>query len=449
MNMRREAFICVVIGVVVGVIAGIQPIFALAGGAAILALAVGFGYPMLMLSVLPLAVFLWEPLATIGGFNFTYLDAVIGFFYLHLLFFLPRYKKLYQKERLLVQAWQMMCLAWIPILFSIFGAMIYLGVNQAIPSLIYIKRWCEYSVLPVGMLMLCHKGQLKYIFLSLAVANILFFLSSVVGVSIMGESANFAEEKRAAGLLFNPNMAGIAAVLLMNSYCAMLSKSKESWLRIAFGAGILMNLTILISTASREALVGLLVSCFMWLLFEGRVIVRHIPKILIVGVLFITALSFSDVGEHMAERVGQMINSGGKEDNVVARIEAQMVALNILAEYPMGIGVGNINMVSRDAMFSGEVFSFKYLPAYEKGIGTSDNQFVDGFVENGLIGEAVFIACLWRIYQVVRDCRAKDLQVNMVMLCIVGMAGYTFYAPFVASLFWLLIGIKVVDARRS
>jgi len=445
MNNTKSLIAAVVLGTFIGVLTVYETIGIISMVISVIGIMICYRYPLLMSIALPFAIFLWSPLASFGGFNVTWLDAILGLFYLHLVIYSREYLKKYHGCLASRHSFQLLILVWAPILFSILGAILYFGVDKAINSLLYIKRWCAYSILPVGMLMFCSKKDLKYVYIALAIANLLYFASTVLGIAVMGELSEF-DKDRAAGLVFNPNVAGCVAVVLINVCLEMSSRESVRWLRVLWFCGIFMNLTILVSTGSREALIGLVVTGMMWTIIQGRKIWRYIPLVLVGVSLFLVMLSFSDVSNAMFKRVGEVFQLGSKEENVSTRLEAQKIGLGMLAQYPLGIGVGNINPVSCDFMFDRE-FTSRYVSVFSSGIGTSDNQFIDGIVENGILGELVFVAGLYWIYRVSLWTKARDMQVNLVMLSVVGMAGYTFYSPFIASLLWLILACRLIEAQ--
>ena len=203
-------------------------------------------------------------------------------------------------------------------------------------------------------------------------------------------------------------------------------------------AGLSGALTVnaIIMCRTRSAFIGLVVGALIALLAAPRARRYRIHIFLIAGAL--TAFSLTD--DHFWKRMGTLIDSQVMATDLatVSRQEIWVASLHILADYPLGIGVGNFPRVIGD-----------YDERHYKR--STHNSVVVCFVELGIQGGVVFLSLffgsLFLIYRCTRlapgtrdpletQILAYGMLISLVTYFVTALGTQRFYCE---SFWWVMI----------
>ena len=163
---------------------------------------------------------------------------------------------------------------------------------------------------------------------------------------------------------------------------AFLTAKKWKWKAAAALSGALtVNAIVLCRT--RSAFIGLLVGLAAAVLMAPRARRYRIRALLVLGVLLAFALTDSNYWTRMGTLTrGNTLENDGA---IVARVDIMKTSWHLLADHPMGVGLGNF-----------AVTIGKYDPRYRNR--SPHNTLIMAFCELGIVGGLIFLAmCFYSV----------------------------------------------------
>lgn len=449
------------IGIVVGLLTAVKLDIVLTVVGFVVLIFITYRWPSWPFFIIPWAIAIRVPLMNFGGsasYTITVLDALIALLgieiVLVLLGFWPHIRG--RDHHFSVQ---ILVLAWFPLLTATVGGFITFGPDVLTRGfLIFTKRWAEYSLLPLAACLFLPKKSIKWVTSSIIAAGAITVLSAFTLkfnqalLSAVGAETYYGGESRATGLLFNPNVYGNFSVLIMNFLIGLLliDRPRSIIVRWLLAFLLLAFLYGFLSSGSREALLGFVISLIFW---SGYIIHRGekwlfykwislmLYFIIIGGVL----AQLTPPARIMLERGKEVLLEGLFTYNVAARIEAQSIGLIMFFDHPLGIGVGNIGLL-------GKVYLEKYGRGFLRELGGTDSMYVDTLIEGGIFGLFFLLLTLWLLYwrnRGLNNVWAVSLKTNILALLVAGFFAYTFYSPPLAAMIWLLASLSEVARSRA
>lgn len=451
----------ILIGLVVGLLTTLEPNRALILVGILALVLVAYCWPSWPFFLIPWAIVIWIPLMNFGGsisYTITVLDALVALLGIEIMLaFLGLWPRIRGRDQHFPV--QILVLAWLPLLPATIGGLITFGPGVLTRGfLIFTKRWAEYSLFPLAACLFLPKKSVRWVTYSLIGATIVLGVSAFIPefgealLSYVGASTGMYGEfgSRATGLLFNPNVYGNFSILIINFLISLLlihppKNTIGRWFLIFL---LLVPLGTFALSGSREALLGFAISLVFW---SGWAIRRRTPAafyrwtrvvVYFVGVVVILT-AFLPHGGIMLTRVKEFLAEGTSTYNVAARIEAQSIGSIMFFDHPLGIGVGNIGLL-------GNEYLREYGVGYLQRLNGTDSQYIGPLIEGGVFGLLFLLLTLWLLYRRNRETNeafAVSTRVNILSLAIAGFAAYTFYAPSLAAMIWLLAGLS--EATRK
>ncbi len=183
----------------------------------------------------------------------------------------------------------------------------------------------------------------------------------------------------------NSNMLGVFIIMVFPFALSYVFSSKRLYMKLVSLACCGIMGICLIYTWSRGAWLGLILACFVFVLLYGHYI---IPILLPMGALGVTLL-WSKIG------------GNGLFKDLVTRFSSIVTMSDTSSVYRLGIWRGSLKVASEN-WFTGigvgpEAFRGVYIKFAESGIETavhSHNLFLQIFIENGVVGFAVFLVAI-------------------------------------------------------
>lgn len=274
-------------------------------------------------------------------------------------------------------------------------------------------------------------------------ANLLTSLDGAGIVRLGVTEINF--EGRVQGAMGEQNQYGAFLIALLPGLVAQFLY-RRGFLRLVWALAIASSLAALLMTASRGAMVGLLVSSawgamlFRRYLSMGRIFAWGIGAVAAI-VLVVTAISFQ-YAEVLRDHVVEGTFSGSLTDKSSGRTELWMPALRLMMEYPWTLITG----------FGWDAYSHLL-------VSVTHNHYLDLWFNLGILGVVCFVAIFVRAVSNARaavEVAPPDIRAELIgfVFGLLGVAVAIFfvnlYAPW--PYIWAYVGAAMrlaVEVRRQ
>ena len=228
--------------------------------------------------------------------------------------------------------------------------------------------------------------------LSVVLISLLVGGSIVGGYSVLtGEYARADDSSRVAGIARNSNSFGFVmlAITIVLAYLWMLPSRRKGIKYPLLVLGFGMAAVAIILSASRTALLGLMLFYLSWMWFCYRVTIFRKPKVLIgvlvlMGVgafLFYTVFSGSVAADRLDSAAAILSDEASNEGSLYARMYFFRLGLELLLTNPV-LGVGLNNFIFHSAT-----------------VQMSHSEYIEVFTSTGLLGGLLYFSLfvvLWR-----------------------------------------------------
>jgi len=399
-----------------------------------------------MINLLPILIPIWIPIIKISDNNITLLDIFILYFFSISIFYYIRERKYgrmnfyYIKESFVIM---LMGVIWglTGGFATFYHSGDYIDSFKAIG--LYAKKIGLYLLVPVLFCILQNRINIKKL-----IRNCLISSSVVIIFAIISQFSLSISSDRETSLLFNPNVFGYYCLISTNLSIATLSyKYRDKCVRILAIFNFLFFLLIIFMSASRSALIGIILSFGYWLfVLINR---NHIKMkyIVIVCIIIVLTIIFYRP-EVLSERLNEISQYGMEADSVYSRKEAVFLGIELSAQSPLfGYGFGMINKYATPYAYKKNKFII-YLE-------TTDNLYVDVLLDSGLIGLFIFAFLIYnfwrppaRLIDGLEKMMIKDsIRGSLIGLLIAGIGAQTLYSPFVSC--YLLVLVSLLYANKS
>lgn len=309
----------------------------------------------------------------------------------------------------------------------------------------YLWRVILISLFAVGLI-----STPKRLVLVLAVAaGSIAFHAGIAGIgAILSGGARY--NNGIGGTFSDNNAYALAIVMTIYLAVAAIQNIPDRWLRWGLATALPGSLITLICTYSRGGFLSMAASGFVFLILQRQRAMWFslIAPLVLVGVLFIP----KDYTERLQtiqtyEEIG--------EDSALSRIHFWHVAVRMVGEHPLGIGLKNY-----ESAYDRFDFSFG---RFGQGRAVHSSYF-QVLAELGYFGLAIFIAmfacAFWIVLRVRRLAKEERLPEsqrhffftvsNALMASMVGfLVGGTFLSMAINDLTWLTFGIVAALDRLS
>jgi hypothetical protein len=294
--------------------------------------------------ILPLAGVLWVPLVSIPlagrGYTLTLLDIVMAAAVISL----PR--KVWWRHSMTV-ARRVAIAGVLCVLVSMLSA---ITVSQGRFSvmlgsaLITIRRYGWAAFVPLFLWSLPSSFRRDRALVLLAIAGLILAVS---GILQAGSTVTADATVRATGLAFNPNVLGMLDVVTADVVIGIgLEHPHSRPARLFVIIGVMVSLVSLILSASRGALLGMVVSSILWIawLFQAkRWSYRSILSGCVVCLTLLGIVVWVLPSSYAAMRITSLFS--GNDANVAGRLMAWRYGWHLLLDHPFGVGAGNIGLL--------------------------------------------------------------------------------------------------------
>lgn len=312
--------------------------------------------------------------------------------------------------------------------------------------------WLDYlwRVLLVTMVMVTMVStQMRFIIVVAVAAASLGFYSAKAGVySLLGGGVRFADGL--GGAFADNNGYALAVIMILFLLVATAQNAPQRWVRVGFWATVPLSAFTIICTYSRAGFLALVVATFVFILLQRRraVALAVVIPVVLVGMLLLP--------EGYTDRVKTIQTYEEDEDtSATGRLHFWQVAMNMVHEHPLGLGLFNYQAAYDDYDFSGG--------EYGKGRAVHSSHF-QVLAENGYAGFALWIGMFgyaffaaFRVRQRSTDARfapdARRFYFTMANALIVSMTGFLVGGAFIAlalnDLTWMTFGLVAALDRLS
>lgn len=303
-----------------------------------------------------------------------------------------------------------------------------LSFDRFLISFLYLARWVSYALLYFVFKEFDAKFKLRisYVLLFSGFLVVLlgfvqyFFYPSLRNLYYLGWDEHLY---RLFSSFLDPNFAGafFALFFLFSiSFIPDFIKDKK-WLRFSIVSTVaVLTLGALYLTYSRSALIMLIVSvvAYLYLINKKRFVVFILLGILLS--IFILPKSFQTEGTNFLRSASSK-----------ARVEGVKEALMVIQKNPIyGVGFNAYRYARNQQGLSGPNWQISH------GAAGTDNSFLFVLATTGVIGFAVFLWLLYKIFSL-GLINIKKNKLSVVLLSLI--AGLIFNSLFINSLFYVLI----------
>lgn len=319
------------------------------------------------------------------------------------------------------------------------------GLRAFIDSLlIYMKRWGEFSVLPLSAIILIKKHQVKALWTVMVIIGVALVASSLILPGYLG---------RATSIVFNPNVFGLICVIVFSAGISYMATMRSEALGII---AIFAGFFGVIVSGSRSSGFALLVVLIYWIFHFRRSIfvwlrARHILSI---AILVVVALIGSSYSLEYASRWRSFI-TGQAKISIAFRIDAWKVAASMAIDRPfLGYGIGNV-----------QEYATRYVGQNANVIwgtlSTTDNQYLDILLEAGVLGLILSFWVIFRLWkasaptlQIVSGNKLSAQILHVFRSVLIGflIAGFgvpSFSSPFTSSWMFNILALGIVARTNS
>lgn len=249
----------------------------------------------------------------------------------------------------------------------------------------------------------------------------------------------------------NSNMLGVFLIMVFPFALSYVFSAKKLWVKLLSLASCGVMGICLIYTWSRGAWLGLVLAAFVFVLLYGHYI---IPLLLPAGALGVTVL-------------WNKLGGNGLFTNLMTRFSSILTMSDTSSVYRLGIWRGAMK-VAGENLFTGigvgtEAFRKVYIKFAESGIETavhSHNLFLQIFIENGVVGFAVFIIalllCISSGLELVRRSSADTAAEKAIAVAAIsgllaallqGMTDFIWFNYRIFFFFWVITAFISASAR--
>ncbi len=262
-----------------------------------------------------------------------------------------------------------------------------------------------------------NKEDFAKIFLVVLLVHAVIGLECLRSGVLVGET--FSDAKRGSGPFGywyrGSDIAGayLAQVIMFFIAIIVMKGTKVIYKGAAFVGAVLIFWGLL-ATYSRGALIGFFAGLFAMLFIQGSIKARNVLMALMIGVVCFMLIPKSTV-----DRFSKTVDEEGELDvSTKGRFTYYEAALAIAKDYPIGVGTGQV----RNAMS-------RYLPMIQDKEGEGQivdphNGFLFALCENGIVGLAVFLWLLWKLFFAAREAYMLESLPMGYRVYALGMVGF-------------------------
>ena len=268
------------------------------------------------------------------------------------------------------------------------------------------------------------------------------YVFGAIGASAWVDSSMFSDiGVRVYSTLDNPNVLSMYLLLVIPFAGSCILNARGVVARLFFIGCLGVMIACMLFTFSRGGWLGLLIAAAIFLVMLDR-------RFILVGIAGLIVLYFA-LPEVILDRLLSVGNTG--DSSTSFRVFIWLGTLNMLRDYWFtGIGPGVAAYKRVYPLYS---YNAVYSPH-------SHNLYLQITCDTGFSGIAIFIVIFFTYFRDVcsalsreRDKASKRLQIAAVSsifgFLAQGMTDYSFYNYRVMFVFWLVLGIGIIAARRS
>jgi O-antigen ligase len=303
-----------------------------------------------------------------------------------------------------------------------------LSLDRFLISFLYLVRWISYALLYFVFKEFDTKFKLKINYVLLFSGSMVvllgfvqyFFYPSLRNLYYLGWDEHLY---RLFSSFLDPNFAGAFFALFFLFSISFIPDfiKKRKWLSFSIvGTVAVLTLGALYLTYSRSALIMLVVGVVAYLYLINK-------KKLIVFILLLVLLSIFILPKSFQTEGTNFLRAASSE----ARIEGVKEALTVIQKNPIyGVGFNAYRYARNQQGLNGPNWQISH------GAAGTDNSFLFVLATTGVIGFAVFLWLLYKIFSL-GFINIKKSKLSVVLLSLI--AGIIFNSLFINSLFYVLI----------
>jgi O-antigen ligase len=269
----------------------------------------------------------------------------------------------------------------------------------------------------ISIFLLCNFKMIQHGFLSWAGGGFSFNMDGVVG---------------APGWFHNSGEFGIQLCLIIPLLAEFIAAVRPHCGRVArwfLYTMLVMALGSIIATSSRGAYLGLAAAAAYWLVQSGRLRLRYLVMVAVVGTAIWVATP---------EQLVKRFESAGEDRTSVHRLDRWQKGIETIKAFPL-LGVGHKNW---------EVYFYDRLDYGEPGTPMVHNMFIESGTEHGLLGLAALASLIFAMFKInsnsaeLARARSDDFSRRMATGLSAGLVGLIVSGSFVTVLYYPFIWIQ-------
>ncbi|RLA79845.1 MAG: hypothetical protein DRG78_12100 [Epsilonproteobacteria bacterium] len=234
------------------------------------------------------------------------------------------------------------------------------------------------------------------------------------------------------------------SILLLNRILSSHYNLKE---KLVFGFFFLTVTGNLFLATGRTGQVAFIAGIIIMTILHFRVSIKSfILSIILLTTIFTTAYNISDsfkmrVGHTVADI--EKMKDGDFSGSWGIRVAYWIVTYNIIQEYPLGVGIGDFELVINEELKKDQYMFFSNGTKYFMCNNHPHNQFLVILLQMGAIGIVLFLYFIYQILAIkIEDKELKNLSVIFMIIYLVGCFGEPLMLKqFTLTLFALFIGL--------
>lgn len=267
----------------------------------------------------------------------------------------------------------------------------------------------------------------------------IYWLSHIISAGYAIYNYYFLGIKRTSGFTHNPNRLGaIMMMFIIVNFSIALFKENGFKTRLISISGIVIGFLALFSTASRGALIGLILSLFVIsILKDWKILIYLLIGLLILGMF---------IPEYYKNRIFKLTDL--ESNNVKSRIAMYKAGIDLFRQNPiLGIGLNNVRTVY-------DTYDLNEFDDFGGNHRNLHNLFINILVELGIIGFFVFVMILINIFKKGWSNYINNKSwFNVSLLGVLvgegfhNMVDFTFHASEVSLIVFLFFGLMIINAK--
>lgn len=368
---------------------------------------------------------------------------------------LPYYAILKRKDVASDRAFVILVLAMLLGVLTALGALAFGGViGPGIELSIYLKRFGLAAVLPLAISCFGSARLYRWIPIMLFLCILTMTVFSIfpefrVGLMVVSlEIGSAANGNRAMGLISNPNDSAYVVICAVVVVIAMIfaGKRRAFWHYMLMVSATVACLITVVLSASRSAVLGILLGLFYYLLASCLPISKRALIACVFCLGGYVGIAYSSEFQQRMESA-LVIHLG--EENVESRLQAQYVTLLSAIENPLGVGFSNFPEATAH-LSHGMPFS---------AVEGSDSVYFDTLLASGFLGLATLLLLFFKCWKYQRSPsrRATEallvLRAGCIAVSVFGLASVSPFSIFVSPIAFFMVGswsfLKMGDPRAT